>query len=154
MCHAWSQEKNQTHQEHLSQHDTLAAELETISIQHGESIDIDKDLQEKIKTLHQDISSKQEIKILQKQIESKKEKRHTLKIKRTGIKKTMQELKDSGLNGSRINGHWPISSTPIPTADNPAPQSDIENLNHLPNINECPSLEVPSMFTLLQISIF
>jgi hypothetical protein len=29
---AWSREKNQTHQERLSQHDTLAAELETISI--------------------------------------------------------------------------------------------------------------------------
>ena len=60
MRHAWSQEKNQTCQECLLQHDTLAAELETISIQHGESIDIDKDLQEKIKILrsHQDINSK------------------------------------------------------------------------------------------------
>jgi hypothetical protein len=146
---AWSREKNQTHQERLSQHDTLAAELETISIRHAESIDLDKALHEKIKGLrsHQDISSKQEIKIVQKQIESEKEKRRALKIERTGIKKTMQELKDSGLSGSRINGRRPASSTPIPPVDNPAGQSDIEK--SLPNINESPNLEIPSMFTFV-----
>jgi hypothetical protein len=143
---AWSREKNQTHQERLSQHDTLAAELETTSIRHAESIELNKSLQDKIKALrsHQDISSKQEIKDLQKQIETEKEKRRALKIERTGIKKTMQGLKDSGLNGSRINGRRPASSTPIPTVDNPAGQSDIEA--SLPNINESPNLETPSMF--------
>ena len=155
MRHAWSREKNQTCQERLSQHDTLATELETVSIRLADSIDIDKSLQEKIKRLrsHQDISSKREIKILQKQIESEKEKRRTLKIERTSIKKTMLELKDSGLNGSRLNGRRPTSSTPVPTADNPAPHSDIENPPSLPNINEHPSLEVPGMFTLLQLQV-
>jgi hypothetical protein len=135
---AWSQEKNQTHKERLLQHDTLAADLETVSIRHAESIDIDKTLQEKIKELrsHQDINSKHEIKMLQKQIESEKEKRCALKIERTSIKKTIQELKDSGLNGSRINGRRPTSSVPVPT------------------VNE--RLEVPGMFSLqvLPISIF
>jgi hypothetical protein len=149
--HAWSREKNQTHQERLSQHDALAAELETVSIRHAESIDIDKALQEQIKALRsqQDISSKQEIKNIQKEIESEKEKRRALKIERTRIKKTMQELKDSGLNGSRINGRRPTSSTPTPTADNPPPHSDLDI--PLPNVNE--HLEVPSMSTLLRISI-
>jgi hypothetical protein len=152
--HAWSREKNQTHRERLSQHDALAADLETVSIRHAESFDIDKALQEKIKALRvrspQDISSKQEIKILQKEIEGEKEKRRALKMERTRIKKTMQELKDSGLNGSRINGRRPTSSTPTPTADNPPPNSDVEN--PLINVNE--HLEAPSMFTLLRISIF
>ena len=143
--HAWSQEKNQTRQERLSLHDTLTADLETVSIRHAKSIEIDKALQEKIKSLrsHQDIGSKQEIKMLQKQIESEKEKRRALKIEKTGIKKTMQELKDSGLNGSRINGRRP-------TADNPAPQPDIEK--SLPNVNE--HLEVPGTSILLWISFF
>jgi hypothetical protein len=156
MRHAWNREKNQTLQERLLQHVTLAAELKTVSIRHAESIDIDKALQEKIKTLssHQDISSKQEIKILQKQIESEKEKRRTLKIEKTGIKKTMQELKNSGLNRSCINGRWPTSSTPIPTADNPAPHSDIKNLTALHNINEHPSLEVHLPLFQIRISIF
>ena len=150
--HAWSQEKNQTRQERLSLHDTLTADLETVSIRHAESIEIDKALQEKIKSLrsHQDIGSKQEIKMLQKQIESEKEKRRALKIEKTGIKKTMQELKDSGLNGSRINGRRPTFSNPVPTADNPAPQPDIEK--SLPNVNE--HLEVPGTSILLWISFF
>jgi hypothetical protein len=140
--HAWSREKNQTHQELLAQHDALAADLETVSIRHAESIDIDKALQEKIKALrsHQDIGSKQEIKMLQEQIESEKEKRRALKIERTGIKKMMQELKDSGLNGSRINGRRPTSSTPAPTAVNPAPHSDIEK--PLPNVHEVPGMSI------------
>jgi len=149
--HAWSREKYQTHQEHLSQHDTLTADLETVSIQHAESIKVDKALQEKIKDLrsHLDTSSKQEIKMIQKQIEGEKEKRRALKIERTSIKKKFQELKDSGLNGSRINGRRPTSSTPVPTTDNQleAPRSDVEN--PLTNVNE--HLEVPSMFTVLGI---
>ena len=60
--HAWSQEKNQTHLERLSQYETLAADLETVSIQYAKSIEIDKALQEKSKALRlhskQDISSK------------------------------------------------------------------------------------------------
>ena len=138
------------HQEHLSQYDALAAELDTISIQHAESIDIEKALHEKIKVIRlrswQDINSKQEIKIIQKEIESEKEKRRLLKIKSSHIKETMQELKDSGLNGSRINGCRPTSSTPTPTkADNPPPH----NLT-IPNVN----IQVPSRFTILCISIF
>jgi hypothetical protein len=156
--HAWTWEKNQTQQERLSQHDALAADLETVSIRHAESIDNDKTLQENIKALRsrQDtsISSKQEIKKLQKQIESEKEKRCALKIERSGIKNMMQELKDSGLNGSRINAHRPTSSTPqaMPTAHNSAQSlhSDIEN--SLPIVN--PHLEVPCKFTILRISIF
>ena len=157
--HAWSQEKNQTHLERLSQYETLAADLETVSIQHAESIEIDKALQEKSKALRlrskQDISSKQEIKIIQKEIEIEKEKRRVLKIKRTGLKKTMQELKDFGLNGSHINGRRPTSSTPAPTADTSTttsntPHSDVENPQPLvPNVNEH-----LGMFTLVQISIF
>ena len=154
--HDWSWEKNQTHQECLSQHDTLAAELETVSSRHAESLEIDKTLQGKIKALrsHQDISSKQEIKMLQKQIEGEKEKRRALEIERTSIKKSLKELKDSGLNRSRFNGCRPRSSsqasTPIPMADNPAPHSDTEKSpdsppNHDVNIlNE--HLEVPSIF--------
>ena len=155
---AWSREKNQTHQEHLSQHDALAADLQTASIRHAESMDIDKALQEKIKALRvrsqQDSSSKQEIKVIQKEIEIEKEKRRELKIEKTRIKKTMQELKDSGLNRSRINGRRPTSSTPTPTAqvDNPPSRSDIDNF--LPNINDSEHLEVPSMFTVLPISLF
>ena len=165
--HAWSREKNQTHQERLSQHDALASDLETVSIRHAESIDIDKALQEKIKALRvhsqHDISSKQEIKTIQKEIEIEKEKRRALKIERAGIKKTMQELKDSGLNGSRINGRRPTSSTPAPTGDNlnPLPHSDIENPLPPPllvvptgNVNHSEHLEVPSEFTLLRFSIF
>ena len=158
--HAWS-----THQEHLSQHDALASDLETVSIWHAESIDIDKALQEKIKALRvhsqHDISSKQEIKTIQKEIEIKKKKRHALKIERAGIKKTMQELKDSGLNSSRINGRRPTSSTPAPTGDklNPLPHSDIKNplpLLVVPtgNVNHSEHLEVASEFTLLHFSIF
>jgi hypothetical protein len=151
---AWSREKNKAHQERLSQHDTLAADLKTVSIRHAESIDIDKALQEKIKALRvrsqQDVGSKQEIKIIQKEIESEKEKRRALKIERARIKKTMQELKDSGLNGSHINGRRPTSLTPMQTPDNPPPHSDVEN--PLPNVNE--HLEVASKFTLLRISIF
>lgn len=152
--HAWSREKTQMHQERLSQHDALVADLETVSTRHAESINIDKTLQEKIKELrsHQDINSKQEIKILQKQIESEKEKRRTLKIERTSIKKTMQELKDSGLNGSRINGRRPASSTPVPTAEIQVPHSVTVIQEPQPNVNE--RLEVPSTFTLLRISIF
>ena len=161
--HAWSQEKTQTHLERLSQYETLAADLETVSIQHAESIEIDKALQEKSKALRlrskQDISSKQEIKIIQKEIEIEKEKRRVLKIKRTSLKKTMQELKDFGLNGSRINGRRPTtSSTPAPTADtgtttSNTPHSDVENPQPLvPNVNE--HLEAPGMFTLVRISIF
>ena len=123
-------------------------------------MDIDKALQEKIKALRvhsqQDSSSKQEIKVIQKEIEIEKEKRRALKIEKTRIKKTMQELKDSGLNGSRINGRRPTSSTPTPTAqvDNPPSRSDIDNF--LPNINDSEhhDLEVPSMFTVLPISLF
>ena len=156
--HAWGREKIQTHQELLSRHDALAADLETISIRHAESIVIDKALQEKIKALRvhsqQDISSKQEIKIIQKEIESEKEKRRVLKNERTGIKKIMQELKDSGLSGSRINGRRPTSSTPAPTADKP-PHSDHEVASENPLRNESRHLDVPSsMFTPLQISIF
>jgi hypothetical protein len=152
--HAWSREKNQTHQERLSQYDALAADLETVSIRHAESIDIDKALHEKIKALRvrsqQDINSKQEIKIIQKEIESEKEKRRSLKIEKSRIKKTLQEFKDSALNGSRINGRRPTSSTPTPKADNPPPHSDVEN--PIPNLND--HLEVPGRFTLLHISIF
>jgi ATP-dependent Lon protease len=161
-CQAWSWDKNQTHQERLTQHDSLAADLEKVSIRHVESIDIKKTLQGKIKAhcseSHKDITLKQEIKILQKQIKSEKEKRCALKIERAGIKKMIQELKDSGLNGSRINGRRPTSSTPgpatssVPTAVNPlaAPQSDIDK--PLPNVNEPLDelqVEVPGMFNLL-----
>ena len=154
--HAWSREKNQTHQELLSQHDTLAAELKTVSSRHVESLEIDKTLQGKIKALHshQDISSKQEIKMLQKQIEGEKEKMHALKIERTSIKKSSQELKDSGLNGSCINGRRPTSSSqasiPVPMPDNTAPHLDTEKSpdsppNHDVNVlNEY--LEVPNTF--------
>jgi hypothetical protein len=51
MRHTWSREKTQTHHERLTQHDTLAADLETVSIRHAESIEIDKALREKIKAL-------------------------------------------------------------------------------------------------------
>lgn len=154
--HAWSRpgEKNKAHQEHLLQYDTLTADLETVSLQHAESIDIDKALQEKIKALrsHQDTSSKQEIKMLQKQAESEKEERRALRNERTGIKKMMQEVKDSGLNGSRVNHHRPMFSTPqaVPklAADSPAPHSSIEKT--LANVNE----HLPGMFTLLRNSIF
>ena len=151
---AWSHKKNRTHQEHLSQHDALSADLAAVSIRHAESMDIDKALQEKIKALRvrsqQDSSSKLEIKIIQKEIEIEKEKRRAMKTEKTCIKKAMQELKDSGLNGSRINGRRPTSSTLTPTADNPPSHSDVDNL--LPNINE--DLEVPSMFTVVRISLF
>ena len=129
-------------------------------VRHAESIVIDKVLQEKIKALwvhsQQDISSKQEIKIIQKEIESEKEKRRVLKNERTGIKKIMQELKDSGLSGSRINGRRPTSSTPAPTADKP-PHSDHDVASENPLLcNESGHLDVPSsmLFTPLQISIF
>ena len=118
----------------------LAAELETVSSWHVESLEIDKTLQGKIKALrsHQDISSKQEIKMLQKQVEGEKEKRHALEIERTSIKKSLQELKDSGLNWSRINGCRPRSSsqalTPVPMADNPAPYLDTEKSPDSPPI--------------------
>jgi hypothetical protein len=165
--HAWSREKNQTHQERLSQHDALVADFETVSIRHAESIDTEKALQEKIKALRvgsqHDISSKQEIKIIQREIECEKEKRRALKIDKAGIKKMIQELKDSGLNGSRINGRRPTSSsTPAPTSDNPpqGPPShpDVGILeNPFPNVlNASEHLELPSMFTLqvLRFSIF
>ena len=62
----------------------------------------------------------------------------------------MQELKDSGLNGSHINGCQPTSSTPasVPPAGNPVSHSDIEA--PLANVDKC--LEASSKFTLLQIS--
>ena len=151
---AWSHEKNQTHQERLSQHDALSADLATVSIRHAESMDIDKALQEKIKALRvrsqQDSSSKHEIKRIQKEIEIEKEKRRALKTEKTRIKKTIQELKDSGLNGSRINGRRPTSSSLMPATDNPPSHSDIEKL--FPDINE--HLEVPSTSTVLWISLF
>ena len=153
---AWSREKNQTHQENLSQYEALSDDLATISIRHAESMNIDKALQEKIKTLrvhsHQDSSSKQEIKIIQKEIDIEKEKRRALKTEKTRIKKTMQELKDSSLNGSRINGRRPTTSTLTPTADNPPSYSNVDDL--LPNINDLEHLEVPSMFTVLRILLF
>ena len=74
-----------------------------------------------------------------------------LKIKRTDLRKTMQELKDFGLNRSCINGHRPTSSTPVPTAHTSTttsntPHSDVENPQPLvPNVNE--HLEAPSMST-------
>ena len=73
-----------------------------------ESLEIDKTLQGKIKALrsHQDISSKQKIKMLQKQVEGEKEKRHALEIERTSIKKSLQELKDSGLNGVKTSNDY------------------------------------------------
>ena len=131
------------------------AELEMVSSRHAESLEIDKTLQRKIKALrsHQDISSKQEIKMLQKQIEGEKEKRHALEIERTSIKKSLQELKDSGLNRSCINGCRPRSSsqasTPVPMADNPAPHLDTEKSPDSPpnhDVNVLNELEVPSMF--------
>ena len=37
---AWSHEKNRTHQEHLSQHDALSADLAAVSIQHADTVDL------------------------------------------------------------------------------------------------------------------
>jgi hypothetical protein len=164
---AWSREKSQTHQEHLSQHDTLKADLEKVSIRHAESIDIEKVLQDKIKALRSQessISSKQEIKMLQKQIKGEKEKRRALKIEKTGIKNSIQELKDFSLNGSRINRRRPTYSEstpasvtlPLATAANPAPHFDVENLKPVDE-SDSESLRLEALapstskFTLLQM---
>ncbi|KAF8951490.1 hypothetical protein BDZ97DRAFT_1909987 [Flammula alnicola] len=140
---AWSHEKKKTHQERLSQYDILEAELDTVSLRQTESLNVDKALQEQIKVLRSDqgVNSKEKIKALQKQVETEKEKRRALKTRRQEIKKDIQELKDSGLNGSRINGRRPtLPSSRIKTflgdsAEAPVSPFDLNSASGLDHHN-------------------
>lgn len=103
---AWSQMKQKDCDDKLAHHDEFTAELQRLSSQQAESLTLDKSLQAQIKTLrdNQDTGWKEKIKALQKQVDDEKQKRRGYKNRRQVINNSIQELKDMGLNGSRVNG--------------------------------------------------
>jgi len=106
---AWTHAKKKNRDDKLAHHDEFTAELQTLSTQQTESLDLDKSLQAQIKALRDthDIDWKERIKALEQQVEDEKEKWRGFKNRWQVINVAIQELKDNGLSGSRINGHCP-----------------------------------------------
>jgi hypothetical protein len=106
---AWTHAKKKDRDTKLAHHDEFTTELQALSTQQTESLNLDKSLQAQIKALrdNHDIDWKERIKVLQKQVEDEKEKRREFKNRRQVINVAIQELKDNGLSGSRVNGRRP-----------------------------------------------
>ncbi|KIJ93662.1 hypothetical protein K443DRAFT_134976 [Laccaria amethystina LaAM-08-1] len=103
---AWSHAKQKDRDDKLARHDEFTAELQALSSQQAESMKLDKFLQTQIKTLrdNQDSDWKEKIKAVQQEVEAEKEKRRGFKSQRQLINQSIQELKDNGLSGARVNG--------------------------------------------------
>lgn len=117
---AWTHAKKKDRDDKLAHHDEFTVELQTLSTQQTESLNLDKSLQAQIKALrdNHDIDWKERIKALQQQVEDEKEKRRGFKNRRQVINVAIQELKDNGLSGSRINGRRPALSVEIKAVEN------------------------------------
>jgi len=117
---AWTHAKKKDRDDKLAHHNECTVELQTLSTQQTESLNLDKSLQAQIKALrdNHDIDWKERIKALQQQVEDEKEKRRGFKNRRQVINVAIQELKDNGLSGSRINGHRPALSVEIKAVEN------------------------------------
>ena len=109
---AWSHAKQKDRDDKLDRHDEFTAELQALSSQQAESIKLDKLLQAQIKTLrdNRDHDWKEKIKAVQQEVEVEKEKRRGYKSRRLLINQSIQELKDNGLSGTRVNGRRPTFS--------------------------------------------
>jgi hypothetical protein len=109
---SWSQVKQKDRDDKLAHYDEFTTELQKLSLQQAESLNLDKLLQGQIKMLrdNQEIDWKEKIKALQQQVEDEKEKRRGYKNRRQVINKSVQELKDNGLSGTRVNGRRPTHS--------------------------------------------
>jgi len=115
---AWSHAKQKDRDDKLAHHDEFTAELQMLSSQQANSLELDKSLQAQIQTLrnNQNTNWKEEIKALQQQVEAEKEKRRGYKNRRQVVNKSIQELKDNGLSGARVHGRRPalsVESKPV-----------------------------------------
>ena len=109
---AWTHAKKKDCDNKIAHYDEFTTELQTLWTQQTESLNLDKSLQAQIKALQNncDINQKGRLKALQQQVKDEKKKQWELKNQQQVIDIAIQELKDNGLSGSRINGCCPAVS--------------------------------------------
>ena len=93
---AWTHAKKKGRDDKLTHYDEFTAELQALSTQQTESLNLDKSLQSQIKALRDNhgINWRERIKALQQQVEDKRDKRRGFKSRWQVINTAIQELKD------------------------------------------------------------
>jgi hypothetical protein len=148
----WSHRKGSIRDDQLTEYDNLQEEREVglqlskESIVEGKRMDVEmKNLRDTMK-FDSNADFKDKLVDLRRNIEQEKEKRRRLMGRRKEIDARIQELKDTGLNGARLNARRPIDRPSTIGLDASSRDEDMSYIADTLRINEIPNNILDGMF--------